>query len=103
MDDASTPAATVEALGESSALRAYIELMEAFLSERVGPIEFESAYLDLFKSDQRMWPEPVYEVLNNVFLDVDAFCADPAIRGPDDLDEEQLRSSVAAALAALDR
>jgi hypothetical protein len=40
-------------------------------------------------------------VLNDLFFAVDAFCADPALREAEDIDEDQLRARVRAALAAL--
>lgn len=79
----------------------YVELIEAFLAERVSAPQFEARYLALFKSDRSSWPEPIYEILNELFLDVDAFCADPAIRLPDELDEPALRSRASGTLAAL--
>ena len=84
-------------------LTEYLNLIEGFVDGRVGVSEFETRYLALFKSDATFWPEPTYQVLNTLFLDVDAYYPDPAIRGPDDVDEEELRRRAAAALAELRR
>ena len=85
----------------SPPLDSYADLMAAFLGERISATRFERQYLDLFKSDGTFWPERTYRVLNDLFLDVDAFCPDPAIRGEHDIDEPQLRARVASALTAL--
>ena len=77
--------------------------MAAFLTGRLSAAEFEQRYLRLFLGDESMRSEPVYQILNRLFADVDAFCPDPTIRGAYDIDEPQLRSSVAAALDALGR
>lgn len=71
-------------------VRAYLEIMESFQSGRISAIEFESEYLDLFKADDRQFPDNVFNILNQLFSDVDMFVSDPEIRGPGDLDQNQL-------------
>ncbi|TXK95117.1 hypothetical protein BMR11_14125, partial [Methylococcaceae bacterium CS5] len=44
----------------------------------------------MFKEETRVLPEDVYDALNNLFLDVDAYCADVSLRDDEDLDEEDL-------------
>jgi hypothetical protein len=68
----------------------YFLLMEAFHSGKVTAEIFEKKYLALFKADQRLFPEEIFNVLNRLFSDVDVFVANPEIRGQDDLDEQQL-------------
>jgi hypothetical protein len=68
----------------------YLVLMQSFNSRAITATEFESKYLAIFKSDQRSFPTEVFEVLNQLFTDVDVFVADPRIRGEKGLDEEQL-------------
>ena len=83
------------------AVGSYPRVLEAFLDGRTTAGDFEARFLEMFLADGRMHPASVYRTLNALFLDADAFCADPGLRGPDDLDEERLRASVAAALVEL--
>jgi Bacterial self-protective colicin-like immunity len=99
-DDGRPRAATIE--GSPPLLEDYLNLMAAYLGGSLPASEFEARFLALFLSDGAMRPESVYRALNALFLDVDAFCPDPALRGPHDLDEERLRASVAQTVATLD-
>jgi hypothetical protein len=81
----------------------YIELIEQFLSKRISVSEFERAYLDTF-SDERTPLGELYELLNWLFTEVDAYTDLPI--GPDEdatqfIDEEQLRKSAAEVLEDL--
>jgi hypothetical protein len=68
----------------------YLSLIKAFISGAIKVLEFETKYLELFKSDECIREEAVFLVLDKLFSDVDIFCADPSIRKPNDLDEEGL-------------
>lgn len=82
-------------------LRPYIELIDSFLNNQIDALIFEREYLVMFKNDTTRWSESEYDVLNNLFGDVDTFCADPELRDPEDLDEEQLRQQCRMALEKL--
>jgi hypothetical protein len=82
-------------------LTPYIDLIESFLNNQISSLTFEREYLDMFKNDETRWAGEEYEVLNELFSDVDAFCADPELRGSDDLDEEQLRQGAKIAIEKL--
>jgi hypothetical protein len=69
----------------------YITLIDSFVAGRIPPEEFESRYLKLFKEEQQIPPGQVFEVLNRLFTDVDAFCSDPALRNEYSIDESELR------------
>ncbi|MGH2700760.1 MAG: colicin immunity domain-containing protein [Actinomycetota bacterium] len=75
--------------------------MEAFVQDRLRPSEFESLYLRLFKNDPTMWPQEVFDILNGLFTDVDAYTPDPSLRGPNDLDQDQLRDRTREAMEKL--
>lgn len=82
----------------------YKQLIEDFLTERITVDVFESRYLKSFIGDtfgDTPEHEILYEILNDLFLDVDAYCGDPTLRGEDDLDEAQLRQKAQNALFAL--
>jgi hypothetical protein len=82
-------------------LEDYIRLIEDFTTGKMPAADFERAYLQRFKEDETRRPEPQFQILDGLFADVDAYCADPELRDEDDLDEEALRSRAAAAAAAL--
>ena len=46
-------------------------------------------------------PENIYNVLNNLFIDTDAYCADDELRDEDDLNDDQLLVSAKNALEEL--
>ena len=68
--------------------------MASFLNAKIGPEEFELRYLALFKKHSEFSSDANFEVLNQVFMDVDAFCPDPELRSEGDLSEEQLVSRI---------
>ncbi len=75
----------------SRSIEQYLSLISAFVSGEIAASEFENRYLELFKSDETIREEAVFLVLDRLFSDVDVFCADSAIRGVDNLDENELR------------
>lgn len=85
----------------NDAIGDYVALMKAFLGDKMSGQEFERRYLDLFGNDVVERPLETFQALNDVFFAVDAYCADPTLREPDDLDEDQLRARVDVSLAAL--
>jgi hypothetical protein len=76
------------------AIQEYLNLLEALLSGECSAPDFENAYLRMFKSDTTRRPQKVFDVLDGLFADVDAYVADPALREDDDLDEAGLRERV---------
>ena len=79
----------------------YLPLLHAFADGRIDGETFERRFLDLYQNDESFHPEPMFEALDGVFWAVEDFYADPALRDPGDLDEDQLRERVRAALATL--
>ena len=65
----------------------YLELLTSFLSRSTDVSDFEARYLELFKHDDVIRPEEVFNVLDSLFADIDAYSPSPA---GDELDEEQL-------------
>jgi hypothetical protein len=54
--------------------------------------EFEKSYLSALKLENRGLAVPIFDVLQRLFGDADAYVAYPELRTePEDLDEEQLR------------
>ncbi len=73
-------------------IQPYIDLLESFTSNQIDAEQFEKSFLELFKNDSSPFNESEYEILNDLFYDVEDFCADPAIRDGEDLDEQQLKT-----------
>jgi hypothetical protein len=88
---------------DSPSLSDYVRLIRAFVEGQLDVSDFATRYLRLFLSDETFRPETIYQALNSLFLDVDAFYPDAEIRGPDGIDEEELRRRAAATLDALSR
>jgi len=82
-------------------LEQYISLLDAFLRESISAVEFERLFLITFKSDTTMWPPALFKILDTLFGDIDAFCADEGLREEGDLSEQELRVQCAQALKAL--
>jgi hypothetical protein len=79
----------------------YIQLIDSFVRGQISGLEFEQAYLQMFREETTIRPEPEYDILDGLFFGVDAFCADPDLRSADDIDEEQLRAEARTALGRL--
>jgi hypothetical protein len=86
---------------ENEALGAYTDLIKAFLINAIDAQQFESGFLEKFKNDSAEFPDDVFQLLDEMFGAVDAFCADPELRDEHDLTEKQLRSKAAEILAKL--
>ncbi len=71
-------------------LSEYIPLIQSYIAGQIPASEFESRYLKLFKEEKRIPPPRIYEILNGLFTDVDAFSADAKLRSQSSLNEEQL-------------
>lgn len=79
----------------------HVDLMEAFLSGRLPVDRFERQYLDLYSSDATIRGDTIFRIIDDVFFAVDEYCGDPDLRGEYEIDEDQLRERVRAALRAL--
>lgn len=75
--------------------------LDGFVDGSIGAQQFERDYLALFKGDQIRRSEREFLLLDQLFADVDAFVADPALRDEGDLDAEQLLASARRTLAEL--
>ncbi len=82
-------------------LEPYINLLSSFLKADISASDFESQYLNLYKSDTTLFPDDEFLILDQLFGDVDAFSADPNLRDSGDLDETELRRRVMSALDKL--
>ena len=84
-----------------STIARYILLLTQFVTGKITAAQFEHAFLKMFKEETEIFPEDIYEVLNKLFLDVDAYCGDPSLRDEEDLDDEKLLAGAKEALKKL--
>lgn len=89
--------------GTSTKLKDYATLIHDYLSDKIGVLDFEQKYLEMFKQDDTLWVGEEFAVLNGLFSDLDAFCYDSTIRDFEDLDEPQLRNRAEVALENLEK
>ena len=80
----------------------YLKLIHSFLSRDIDAGGFEHAYSTKFKNQKGFLPENAYQILDALFSDVDAFCADASLCGEEDLNEEQLRERCLDAVKKLE-
>lgn len=85
----------------SQKLRKYIELIESFLQNKIEVGDFQYAYLDMFKNNTIELSDAEFDVLDELFADVDAYYPDSELSNSDDLDEQQLRRRSETALKKL--
>jgi hypothetical protein len=85
----------------SDRLDQYITLISSFVTDKITATDFEREYLKLFKADETEWPEAEFAILDELFGEVDAFCADPQLRDENDLDEYELKERCKVALERL--
>lgn len=82
----------------------YKSLCDQFLGGGLSAKEFQENYLEFFKSEKRNLDAPLYDILDNLFGDVDSYTTDPELLHlkPDFyLDEARLRERVRDAAIAL--
>ena len=84
-------------------LNSYIILISDFLSKKISAKCFEYAYLKLFREEKGTRSESEFQILNPLFLDVDAFCNDPELMDENDIGEEELRKQCKTALEKLQK
>lgn len=88
----------------------YLDLMRAFISERLTAVEFQERFISMFKAESRALSEEVYLPLDRLFGDLDAFTPDDLLRRRVNAstkrwspEEAQLRTSVQRTVSALER
>ena len=79
-------------------LEEYVSKIRQFVDGDITACQFEESYLKIFKNEEKVLPEDVFEVLNELFTDVDSFCSDPELRDDEDLDDAELLNRAEVAL-----
>jgi hypothetical protein len=91
---------------EKYVLDKYISVIKMFTTGEMKACDFEKNYLKLFKSEPELKGK-VFDVLNKLFSDVDAYCGDPEIANYHkedpfhDIDENELLNRAKSSLKKL--
>jgi hypothetical protein len=83
----------------------YASLIEKFLNREISVKEFERTYLDVYLADEVPISEELFDTLDWLFAEVDAYTdlpLEPDDDPADHLNEDQLRKSAAKTLAELE-
>lgn len=80
----------------------YIQLLDRFLEGQIDAVAFEGSYQSMFKAEQRAMSDEAFSILDRLFAEVDAFCADATLRDEHDLDEGGLMQAARRARHALE-
>ncbi|RUT34619.1 hypothetical protein EMQ25_01245 [Arsenicitalea aurantiaca] len=79
----------------------WASLMADFIDGAMDGVAFERAYLEASRAAVEAGDRVPYAA-DLMFYEVDAFCADPALRGEGDLDEAGLRQAARELVRRLD-
>lgn len=79
----------------------YRRLIAQFVAGELSADQFEGSFLQEFKAEATTLPEKEFSILNELFLDVDAYCGDSELRTKSNLDAFQLQERAIAALKQL--
>jgi hypothetical protein len=78
--------------GVAQAIEPYRELLEQFVRGDISANDFESRYLNTYLSDDSLYPDDVFEVVDAFFAEAESYEGDPRLRphvhratGPDEL------------------
>jgi hypothetical protein len=75
-------------------------LVSRFLEGEMDAPAFETAFIRAY--NMARLPGDVPYTMDLLFYEVDAYCADPALRGPEDIDDVQLKAAARALVARID-
>ena len=79
----------------------YIAMIASFVNGDCDVHVFESRFLVMFTEESKRLPHKAFLVLDRLFGEVDAFCADPELHDEGDLDEVELLKRCRNALREL--
>lgn len=87
--------------GECREIEDYIATITKFVDGEITACQFEESYITLFKNEEKMFAQEVFETLHLLFTDVDAYCSDSELREEENLDDVELLHCAELALERL--
>ncbi len=92
----------------NDALNDYMHLLKQFVDDEMSPAAFQREFLRMFKTEMRQLDPAVFDILDNLFGQVDSFQPDPVLFAELEkeypgfyLDERGVREAVAGAYGQL--
>jgi len=82
-------------------LDSYFRLIDDYLSGKTSTEHFERIYLKTFIEETGEMTEEEYAILNGLFMDVEAFCANSKLFDKYSIDESTLKESCKVTLEKL--
>jgi hypothetical protein len=80
-------------MAHRTGIDSYIALISEFLEGNIGDTEFERMYIELFQNDKNKYGDKAFRILDQLFCDVDAYCADDELRDHNDLNLDGLKTA----------
>ena len=84
-----------------SHINKYVMLISNFVTGKIPADEFENSYMRMFKNESEFFSDSGFNILNDLFFDVESYCSNPDLKDDDDIDEEELLARAKNALVAL--
>jgi len=77
-------------MDKKETIKKYLELIRQFTAGEIAASEFSLEYIETFKAEEKLPDDALFEPLNSLFAEADAYCEDPELRGKRDINEEEL-------------
>ena len=87
---------------QSECLNGYLTLLRDFAAGKLDARLFESTYIHKFKTERVELPENIFNVLDRLFAEADAYCPDSDVKSTDCIGDAQLLAGAKEALAQID-
>lgn len=79
----------------------YSSLIRRYTAGELSAEEFSNTYMDAFMDEDAEYDDEVYDALQSLFEDADAYCDDPDLRDEWDIGEAELSKSARETAAKL--
>jgi len=79
----------------------YTNLINDFLLKKIDILDFERKFSGEFKNETVFFPQCIFDVLDTLFADIDAYNPNINLRGNDSIGEDELRERARRAHVSL--
>ncbi|WP_033916198.1 colicin immunity domain-containing protein [Campylobacter sputorum] len=77
----------------------FLDLMRDFIDDKIDANTYQTYFFKLLHED--IFFDKHYDVMQNLFYDVEEYCADKNLKGDNEIDENKLKNSTIHALKLL--
>jgi hypothetical protein len=81
----------------------YLDLLRSFVSGQLSAPAFSTAFFNHYRQDEGYYGPQIGLLLDELMAMADAYCEDPALRGPEDIDEDQFLGEAQGLLPRLEQ